>query len=105
MSSPHQNRYSQFQLISTQDLEAAHPSTSKNGLKKEDRLQKLIQQILVWMKAILFSSSEIQVWCTYDAQGNLLWNAYDPITRQITCNVSETEIRAWIEQRHRVYRH
>ncbi|MEO1351808.1 MAG: hypothetical protein AAFW84_23885 [Cyanobacteria bacterium J06635_15] len=54
------------------------------------------------MKTILFSSSDLEVWHTYDANGHLSWSAYDPITRNAIHRVSDTEIRVWIEQRHRM---
>ena len=48
----------------------------------------------------LVADAEPQVWYTCDAEGNLWWHAYDPITGRSLYDASEAEIRVWIEQRH-----
>lgn len=97
MTPPHQHSYAQFRLISAQELEAfCYPKTLAF------RLRSWLERTLSGMKTILFSSSDLEVWHTYDANGHLSWSAYDPITRNAIHRASDTEIRVWIEQRHRM---
>lgn len=44
--------------------------------------------------------SELKVWQTWDESGNVCWNGCDPLTQQSIYQVSEWQIRVWIEQRH-----
>jgi hypothetical protein len=42
----------------------------------------------------------LRVWSRCDRHSNIWWNADDPVTGESIRHVSESEIRAWIEQRH-----
>jgi hypothetical protein len=43
-------------------------------------------------------SREIEVWRTRDGNGEILWNAYDPISDRKIRGVSEELLRSWIER-------
>ncbi|MEO0458639.1 MAG: hypothetical protein AAF152_18960 [Cyanobacteria bacterium P01_A01_bin.114] len=91
-----QYRYTQFHLISAEELqEQRHLQPFKQ------RLKKLTQNAVTWIRAQLFQSSDIQVWHTSTANGTPVWNAQDPKTQRAIYGVSEADIRRWIEQSHR----
>lgn len=48
----------------------------------------------------LIGSNDLRVWETYDRFGNNWWHAYDPLTGRSITVESESELRAWIEQRY-----
>lgn len=50
--------------------------------------------------AQLTNSTEPRVWQSENSTGHVLWNAYDATTDRIIRNVSETEVRAWLETRY-----
>lgn len=50
------------------------------------------------LKAMLLNPMELQVWQRRDRNGNIGWHAYDPITRRSVHDLSEAEMRIWIEQ-------
>ncbi|HEY9646183.1 MAG TPA: hypothetical protein V6C88_07435 [Chroococcidiopsis sp.] len=56
----------------------------------------------LWQTAIahLSATDEPHVWRTEDANGQTLWHAYDPKTDQALNDVSEAEMRIWLEERH-----
>ncbi|EDX87011.1 hypothetical protein S7335_4718 [Synechococcus sp. PCC 7335] len=41
-----------------------------------------------------------RVWVTRDAAGQTLWNAYDSASGRTIHQVSETELRVWLESRY-----
>lgn len=55
-----------------------------------------------WHQAIarLEASSEPNVWRTHDEVGAITWNAYDPVTGKAIYQVSASEVRVWLEERH-----
>ena len=48
-------------------------------------------------------TSELRVWQTCDQLGEIWWSAYDPSTGRSIHQVSETDVRRWIEQRYYPY--
>lgn len=44
--------------------------------------------------------SEPRVWYSRDRMGNTWWSALDPVTGRTINQVSESEMRSWIERRH-----
>jgi hypothetical protein len=60
----------------------------------------ILQKWKMLLKSLVVSS-EIQVWSTYDRQGNLWWSAYDPVTKRGIYHVSQEQILTWIERRDR----
>jgi hypothetical protein len=64
-----------------------------------EKLNSLWQAMLAHLKV----SSEPQVWQSRNATGETVWNAYNPTTGQSIDQVSEQEVRVWLEERHYQY--
>lgn len=76
-----------------QQLELIPPSVRQYPTWR-DRLQHFYQQAI----ARLFPDP-IEIWLTHDEAG-IYWNAIDRNTGRSIFQVSENELRIWIEQRH-----
>jgi hypothetical protein len=63
-------------------------------------LKRLLARLWQGITTRLLERSELQVWHTCDATGQIWWNAYDPTTGQAIYLVPEAQVLAWIEQRH-----
>jgi hypothetical protein len=71
--------------------------------KPELRFRQLtLKSVLAYLwKALignLKESPEVRVWYTRDRAGKIWWSAYDPTTRRSIHQISEAEMRTWIEQ-------
>lgn len=86
--------------ISWKEYQELELIASNQPQTKWQRLQARFHQM--WLQAIarLESSSEPNVWRTHDEVGAITWNAYDPITGKAIYQVSASEVRAWLEERH-----
>lgn len=75
------------------------PTRLKIG-NKQRRLTIQATLVSIWSIVIqrLTNPSELRVWWTCDQQGKLWWSAYDPLTGRSINQVSEEQMRAWIEQ-------
>ncbi|ARV57744.1 hypothetical protein BZZ01_03015 [Nostocales cyanobacterium HT-58-2] len=82
--------YKELELI---DVEESEIKASQVTLKS--KIGRLWELLLGKHKR----ASELRIWHTGDAAGNILWSAYDSITRQSVQGLSEAEMRIWIEQR------
>lgn len=51
-------------------------------------------------QARLLGSSEPQVWQSVNAVGQITWNAYDASSETAIYDVSEAELRSWLENLH-----
>lgn len=71
------------------------PEVDRNGTSLRARIQRIWQFLMTTSR-----DSEPRVWCNYDRMGNICWSAFDPVTGRAINQVSESEIRVWIEQRH-----
>lgn len=60
------------------------------------QLKNAWQNLLVHLDA----TSEPRVWSTPDGLGGLVWNAYDPISGQSVYQLSEADMRVWLEELH-----
>lgn len=83
----------------------AQPSALKSAAIKLEKWQdELLRPYLekTWkaLRQALFTASELQVWSQHDASGNITWHAFDPITGQAVHNLTEAEMRIWIEQQY-----
>lgn len=60
-----------------------------------------IRQFLIYL--LIPKEPEVQVWRNFQHSEvhpeDSLWNAYDPATGKGIANVSEAEVRRWLEQR------
>jgi hypothetical protein len=81
------NQQLESDLVTPQQLE---PHLSKWHLIRE-RWQRFLAS---WHRR-----DELQIWQNCDRLGQLRWSAYDPQTGKRINQVSETEMRAWLEQR------
>ena len=73
------------------------PSTPRS--KKQLSWQRLIAACDAFLQALV-RPTEPRIWHTRDGVGNVWWSAYDPATNRIIQNVSEEQIRVWLEQRY-----
>lgn len=48
----------------------------------------------------LSTKDEPHIWQTRDRNGDVLWNAYDPVTDRSLYYASEAEVRIWLENRY-----
>lgn len=73
--------------------------------KKQRQFTLRLTLISVWqfLSRALVKETELQVWCTYDNRGRLWWSAYDPNTGRLIKQISEAQMRVWLEQRHLNY--
>ncbi|MEH1826943.1 MAG: hypothetical protein V7L22_16530 [Nostoc sp.] len=59
---------------------------------------------IIWenfVKKLLSNPNELQVWQKVDRQGNIYWQAYDPVTGKSFSSGSQTDVCMWIEQLYR----
>jgi hypothetical protein len=82
-----------------QQWKATAPQHTASADAKETLLAWLERAARAFMQRLVVDA-EPRVWYTCDGEGNLWWHAYDPITGRSLYDVSEAEIRVWIEQRH-----
>ncbi|MEH1924449.1 hypothetical protein [Nostoc sp.] len=89
-----------IRCLSTEDIEInCSPSLQK---KNHSNLWKSLH--LIWEKFVeklLSNPNELQVWQKVDRQGNIYWQAYDPVTGKSFSSGSETDVSMWIEQLYR----
>ena len=71
------------------------PEVDRSGTSLRARIQRIWQFMTTTSR-----DSEPRVWCNYDSMGNICWSALDPVTGRTIKQVSESEIRVWIERRH-----
>lgn len=80
--------YQQLELI-------VPPELDRSGTSLGAKLKR------IWQLAITTSrDSEPRVWYDCDRMGNTWWSALDPVTGRTINQVSESEMRVWIERRH-----
>ena len=70
-------------------------SSASSGLSA--KLSNLVNSLFVQMTA----ASEPRIWKRQDADGCTLWNAYDSASDRLVRDVSENELRVWLETRYR----
>jgi hypothetical protein len=85
---------SQLDWNDYQELELIRPAAKA---KRSDNWLKRLWQSL---STHLNSSSDPYVWQTEAANGQIVWNAYDPVTQRRIERVSANELRAWLEKRY-----
>ncbi len=59
----------------------------------------MVQQY--WLRIVLSSSKELQIWQDLDRFEKPRWHIYDPLTSRHVYCASEDEVRAWIETHYR----
>ncbi|HEY9737940.1 MAG TPA: hypothetical protein V6D06_16725 [Trichocoleus sp.] len=81
-----------------QRLELIIPAKANHPV--EQLISRLLKFVGLFLKQRLWQSQEVQVWCTYDRQGNQWWSAYDRASGHSVNLLSEDEMRRWLEQRY-----
>ncbi|VXD17065.1 conserved hypothetical protein [Planktothrix serta PCC 8927] len=61
---------------------------------------KTVKQITATLLSSLVLKPEPQIWQKKDAQGNIVWHTYDPITGYRALFDTEQEVRIWLENRY-----
>jgi hypothetical protein len=59
-----------------------------------------VKQFLQDFLAFLSGSEEPRIWIRRDRNGNKVYHAYDPVNNSSFSNISETELRSWLEERY-----
>jgi hypothetical protein len=88
------NPESKFERFSSSDC-----LTTDRQVVTRSWTEKIRQFLVRWLIA---REPELKVWRTssqFRVNQDSLWSAYDPATRKGINNVSEAEVRRWIEQR------
>jgi hypothetical protein len=61
------------------------------------RLSDLWQGVLSHLS---ISTAEPRTWTSLTADGQTLWNAYDPVSGKTIRHASDSEVRTWLEERY-----
>ncbi len=64
------------------------------------RLAAALRPVVKSMVTALTDSSNLRVWASKDAAGQTVWNANDRITGRTIRDVSDSELRIWLEHRY-----
>ena len=70
-----------------------HPQPSDYSLNQG------LKRLGKWLLISLTDSQQIRIW-TKNTRAGVLWCAYDPITQRSVERCSETDLRAWLEDRY-----
>lgn len=65
-----------------------------------NNLKAKIGSLLNAIAAPMVAGKEPKIWLSFDQLGNSYWNAYDPQSNQYARNLSEAEMRVWLEKRY-----
>jgi hypothetical protein len=65
------------------------------------RLSELWQGLLSHLSP---STAAPRTWATLTADGQTLWNAYDPVSGRTIRHASDNEVRTWLEERYYLQR-
>lgn len=91
-------------LATTNTYYSLEQIPSKAPQKKNVRsFRSEVTEIWQAIVAHLEATSEPRVWQTQDQSGREEWNAYDPASHQTLRQVSEQDLRVWLEERHYQY--
>lgn len=77
-----------------------HNNKTKHTPSIFTRLQLKIDNLLNTICAPIVAGKEPKLWLSFDRQGNVYWNAYDPQSNRYARNLSEAEMRVWLEERY-----
>lgn len=75
------------------------PVSSMNPQFEQSTLPRLLEKFWQFLLGKPMAEPEVQVWHHCDQTGAIWWNGYDPSTDQSIHEVSEAEIRRWLERR------
>ena len=83
-----------------QQLEQIPPKEIKTRFSFSTLWSRL-ENIWKFLLRYLTESPQLRVWYTCDQEGKIWWSAYDPKTKSSIYQISEEQMRIWIEQLHR----
>ncbi len=75
-------------------------NTAKKNFSIFQEIQFKFQNFLTTICAPIVAGKEPKLWLSFDGQGNCYWNAYDPQSNRYARNLSEAEMRVWLEERY-----
>jgi nitrite reductase/ring-hydroxylating ferredoxin subunit len=80
-------------------ISAFLPASFKSA-NSQPHLRSRLAQLWQEARSRLIRSTELQVWQSQDANCEAHWSAYDPETGATVQDLTESEMRIWIERRH-----
>ena len=86
--------------MSTHTHSYSAPRSTAAWQVKASHIWPAIQQELSYIAQALAGSQEPHIWQHRDANGQLWWHAYDPVSDRQVCCDSEAELRIWLESRY-----
>ena len=72
-------------------------------IKSESRTYSamgFVRNLLNEAMARFTATTDPQIWTTKNRNGQVQWNAYDPMTQQSINFLTEDDLRIWLENRH-----
>ena len=84
-------------------LQLSFPTLPRYRSKAGGTGQKIlhtVKQITATLLSSFVLKPEPQIWQKKDAQGNIIWHTYDPITGYRALFDTEQEVRVWLENRY-----
>lgn len=81
--------------INKSTIDAATPA-SFQPVTPSSRLGTFLQTLFTTMAG----NAEPKVWQTTSRNGVMIWNVYDPTTKESTSFATEADVRSWLEQRY-----
>ncbi|HEY9866448.1 MAG TPA: hypothetical protein V6D21_19910 [Candidatus Obscuribacterales bacterium] len=76
------------------------PSYQDKGLSLGQNILHRLQSITAIFVNALASQTEPKIWQKKDAEGNIIWQTYDPVTGDQARFDTEQEVRIWLEKRY-----
>lgn len=84
-------------------IETLFPTLSRPSTKPLGIAQKIINFAKATTEAFFNSLvlySEPKIWKKTDAEGNIFWKTYDPMTGTTASFDTEHQVRVWLEERY-----
>ncbi len=75
--------------------------TFNDPSSQNHRLKTALQQVSRYLIEFLTGQSSLSIRVQQQSTGDLNWIVYDPATRTRSTFLSESEMRTWLENRHR----
>lgn len=76
------------------------PSYQDKGLSLGQNILHSIKSITAIFVNAFASPTEPKIWQKKDADGNMIWQIYDPVTGYKARFDTEQEVRIWLEKRY-----
>lgn len=76
------------------------PSYQDKGLSQGHNIIQSLTSIMAIFVNAFASPTEPKIWQKKDAEGNIIWQTYDPVTGDQARFDTEQEVRIWLEKRY-----